>query len=60
MFNQDISRWDVSNVENMSSMFEDSDFNNDISRWNVSKVTNKESMFFNCHCSDEYKPKFVS
>jgi surface protein len=30
-FNGDISKWDVSNVINMRSMFEESDFNRDIS-----------------------------
>jgi surface protein len=30
-FNGDISKWDVSNVRNMSRMFEESDFNRDIS-----------------------------
>ena len=33
-FNQDISKWDVSNVRNMYSMFEDSKFNQDINMWN--------------------------
>lgn len=35
-FNGDISKWDVSNVENMNSMFEESSFNGDISKWDVS------------------------
>jgi surface protein len=44
-FNGDISKWNVSNVENMSSMFWDSSFNGDISKWNVSKVKDMSSMF---------------
>jgi len=30
-FNRDISQWDVSNVNDMSYMFSDSEFNGDIS-----------------------------
>ena len=44
-FNGDISRWDVSNVTNMDSMFWGSKFNRDISKWDVSNVTNMEFMF---------------
>lgn len=41
----DISRWDVSNVEDMSSMFDNKNFNTDISKWDVSSVKTMESMF---------------
>ena len=44
-YNGDISRWDVSNVTNMSHMFESTYFNNDISEWDVSNVTNMFGMF---------------
>jgi surface protein len=45
-FNGDISRWNVSNVENMFAMFhEASDFNQPIGNWNVSNVTNMGAMF---------------
>ncbi len=45
-FNDDISRWDVSNVTNMRYMFSGVKlFNQDISRWNVSNVTNMRHMF---------------
>jgi surface protein len=44
-FNGNISEWNVSNVEDMYSMFENSAFNGDISQWNVSKVTNMNYMF---------------
>ena len=47
-FNGDISQWDVSNVTNMESMFEGSQFNGDIShisQWNVYNVTNAWGMF---------------
>ena len=43
----DISSWDVSNVTNMSSMFEGSEFSGSISLWNVSSVTDMSSMFKN-------------
>jgi hypothetical protein len=37
-FNGNISKWDVSNVTDMSHMFLESEFNKNISKWNVSKV----------------------
>ena len=42
----DISQWDVSNVENMSDMFHESDFDGDISQWDVSNVKNMMRMFY--------------
>ena len=44
-FNQDISSWDVSNVTDMSAMFQGSRFNQDISFWDVSSVGNMGGMF---------------
>ena len=44
-FNGDISKWNVSNVRDMSYMFADSVFNGDISNWDVSNVKNMNSMF---------------
>ena len=41
----DLSRWNVSNVEIMWQMFENSSFNGDISNWNVSKVDDMQEMF---------------
>ena len=47
LFNQDISGWDVSSVNNMRGMFYNtSSFNQDISSWNVSSVTDMGIMFF--------------
>ena len=40
-----ISEWNVSNVTDMSNLFNESDFNEDISNWDVSNVTNMEFMF---------------
>ena len=48
-FNGDISKWDVSNVTNMSYMFYSCEkFNQDISVWDVSNVTNMGYMFAWC------------
>lgn len=44
-FNGDISKWDVSNVKNMSGMFAGSQFNGDISKWNVGRVEDMSGMF---------------
>jgi len=44
-FNGDISRWNTSNVTDMSSMFYDSKFQGDISNWDVSRVTTMNGMF---------------
>ena len=50
-FNGDISKWDVSNVEDMSNIFYYSQFtgeNGDLSNWDVSNVINMLSMFKGC------------
>ena len=47
LFNGDISKWDVSNVETMCGMFWDSKFNGNISKWDVSNVENMSTMFWN-------------
>jgi hypothetical protein len=52
-FNGDISKWDVSNVKDMSRMFERSDFNGDISKWDVSKVKNMRKMFYDSKFTGE-------
>jgi surface protein len=47
-FNGDISKWDVSNVTDMTMMFYNNVFdgkNGDISGWNVTKVNNMKEMF---------------
>ena len=45
-FNDDISRWDVSNVQNMEGMFYNAKvFNQDISSWNTANATNMWYMF---------------
>lgn len=56
-FNGDISKWDVSNVGDMTNMFVDSKFNGDISKWNVKGDCNVSNMFGDS--SLEYKaPKW--
>ena len=57
-FNTDISEWDVSNVKDIGSMFNDTSFNQDISKWNVLNVTNYYKIFDNCPIEEKYKPKF--
>ena len=44
-FNGDISQWDVSNVEDMSCMFQESAFSGDISHWNTKNVHYMNAMF---------------
>jgi surface protein len=45
VFNQPIDNWDVSNVTDMSNMFETAIFNQPIGNWDVSSVTNMSGMF---------------
>ena len=50
----DISRWNVSKVTNMRSLFKDRiNFNENISRWNVSNVTDMGDMFNNATYFDQ-------
>ena len=45
-FNEDISKWDVSNVTTMEYMFSYAlAFNGDLSSWDVSNVTTMKGMF---------------
>ncbi|MEL6975279.1 MAG: BspA family leucine-rich repeat surface protein [Bacteroidota bacterium] len=45
-FDGDIGHWDVSNITDMSGMFQQNRaFNQDIGGWNVSNVTNMQGMF---------------
>jgi surface protein len=57
-FNGDLSKWDVSNVEDMYEMFEQTNFNNDISNWNIKNLKDARDMFYGCPIKEEYKPKF--
>lgn len=56
-FNGDVTKWDVSNVKDMSFMFCGCDyFNRNISQWKTEKVRNMQYMFsaagsFNCDVS---------
>lgn len=48
-FDQDISSWDMNSVDNMSGMFNESNFNNGgaPANWNLSAVTNMGGLFAN-------------
>jgi surface protein len=65
-FNDDISKWDVRNVTDMSYMFSGKYtakkklFDGDISGWDVSSVTNMESMFCRCRILEEHMPPLRS
>ena len=46
-FNQPLDNWNVSNVINMSGMFEGAEsFNQPLNNWNVSNVTDMRGLFF--------------
>ena len=48
-YNYNVSKWDVSNVTNMESMFWGCEnFNSDLSKWNVSNVKDMSFMFYGC------------
>ena len=59
-FNGDISKWDVSNVKYMRSMFKRSKFDNDISKWHIGSKTDMYEMFKGCPLENkpEFQPKF--
>ena len=43
-----ISNWDTSLINDMSRLFQYSNFNENINDWDVSNVTNMEYMFYYC------------
>ena len=49
-FNCNLSKWNVSNVEDMSCMFNGCEkFEAEgLNKWNVNKVKDKEMMFYGC------------
>ena len=59
-YNFDLSKWDVSKVEDMSCMFDHSQFNGDISKWDVSNVNNMAWMFDGCQFNGDISKWDVS
>jgi len=58
-FNQDISRWDVSSVENMNNMFKGAiSFDYSVSNWNVSNVDTYVDMFESTYLARHTLPAF--
>ena len=53
-FNEDISAWDTSNVEDMSGMFDGAAFNQNISGWDTSSVKNMLGMFNNATAFNQH------
>jgi surface protein len=59
VFNQPLNDWNVSNVKDMSSMFEYCRvFNQPLNDWNVSNVKNTSKMFVNCDRFDQSLSKW--
>lgn len=59
-FNEDISSWNISNVENMEGAFKFCvNFNQDLSNWDLSHIEpgKKRFIFDNCCLKKEYYPK---
>ena len=54
----DLSKLDVSEITDMSSIFRQSNFNGNISNWNTSNVTDMEWMFFNAKSFNQYIGKW--
>ena len=52
-FNGNISKWDVSRVEDMHAMFAGSQFSGDISEWDVSSVKYMYNMFYGSQFSGD-------
>ena len=58
-FNQDISSWNVSNVQDMRGMFaRATSFNQDISSWDVRNVQNMSDMFKYATSFEEHNARF--
>ena len=53
-FNNDISKWDVSNVADMETMFTHSAFKQDISNWKINHNCNIKEIFSSCPIPIKY------
>jgi surface protein len=57
IFNNDISNWNITNVNDLSRMFcNTNDFNQNLTKWNISKNTNISGMFKNSSIQKTNKP----
>ena len=57
IFNGDISGWDVSGVQDMTSMFSNSQFNGDLSMWKPLSIISIDLIFNNCKAPIPYWTK---
>jgi len=48
-----ISGWDVSNVQDMRHVFENTSFNQPVGTWDVGSATNMQNLFNNCSTFDQ-------
>jgi CRISPR/Cas system CMR-associated protein Cmr1 (group 7 of RAMP superfamily) len=58
LFNQDISKWDVSKVQIMEDIFNNSKFNHDLFEWQPYKLESARGAFNDCIAPIPYWAEF--